>query len=280
MIGGLFAGELTDGEAALRVYLAAGGLLLLGALLLTLTVRWWRGTRPEPPSLAPLEVMGERRWAKAPDADKQRLLEQYRPATADGTTPIIPPEPVDLAALAKVPPRDFGDLADDGARLGDDVRVVGPLDVGGVAPPAEADEVSRVESDGSADVDETVAIDAGDEAQQADEVDATSALIAPDIPDVADLDDVDDADDFERDVEAIDTGENGLVDEPGSDEPGSDERGSDVAVSDADDAVEAAGVTDDEASRAEESTDDTHDVVQQALSLDGNDLVEHSAAGD
>ncbi len=175
VIGELFAGELTDGEAALRVYLAAGGLLLLGVLLLTLTVRWWRATRPEPPSLAPLEVMGERRWAKAPDPDRQRLLEQHRPASADGTTPIVQPEPVDLAALARVPPRDFGDLVDDGARLGDDVRVVGPV-VGASVPVADSS-VAQLDEIG---IDETVALESDDDVELVSPIDSTMALIAPD----------------------------------------------------------------------------------------------------
>jgi hypothetical protein len=259
MIAGSVAAELSDGEAALRVYLAAGGLVLLGGLLLALTIRWWRGTRPEPPSLAPLEVMGERKWAKAPDADKQRLLEQYRPATADGTTPIIAPEPVDLAALARVPPRAFDDLIDDGSRFGDEARVVGPLVVGGVVVPPETDDADAdmVESDAaepdlaepdvaesdvaeSDDVDETVAIES-----DADEpVDATAALIAP-----HDLDDIDDADDFARDPDAVDTGESLVAVEP-------------------DEAVEVEG-----------PSDDTRDVVQQALALD-DDLVDHTSAGD
>jgi hypothetical protein len=249
MIGGLFAGELSESEAALRVYLAAGGLVLLGALLLTLTVRWWRATRPEPPLLAPLEVMGERKWAKAPEPEKQRLLEQYRPATADGTTPIVPPEPVDLAALARVPPRDFDDLVDDGASLGE-VRVVGPLVVGGVALDPNASVVGPV--------DETVALVSGVE------FDATSALIAPDVDHLDELDDVDeldhldelddvdDADDFERDVDAVDTGETLTVDES----------------------------ADDESPAPVPVGDDTRDVVQQALSLESDDLVEHGTARD
>lgn len=270
MIGGLFAGELSDSEAALRVYLAAGGLVLLGALLLTLTVRWWRATRPEPPVLAPLEVMGERKWAKAPEPEKQRLLEQYRPATADGTTPIIPPEPVDLAALARVPPRDFGDLVDDGASLGE-VRVVGPLVVGGVAldPNASvadpADDVAK--ADEAEPMDETTALEA-DEA-----LDATSALIAPDVDQ---LDDVDDADDFERDADAIDTGETVLVDQS------TDDESTDVvdAEADIDDAVDVEVDEVVEVDGRVQVGDDTRDVVQQALSLEGDDLVEHSTAGD
>lgn len=269
MIGGLFAGELSDSEAALRVYLAAGGLVLLGALLLTLTVRWWRSTRPEPPLLAPLEVMGERKWAKAPDPEKQRLLEQYRPATADGTTPIIPPEPVDLAALARVPPRDFGDLVDDGASLGE-LRVVGPLVVGGVALDPNASVADPADDADDADapepMDETTALESGEG------FDATSALIAPDVDQ---LDDVDDADEFERHVDAIDTGETVLVDESSDDEPADV-----VGADEVDEAVAAEADESPEDDGRVHVSDDTRDVVQQALSLEGDELVEHSTAGD
>ena len=115
IVRGVLAGELTESEAALRVYAAAAGLLLLGVLLMMFTVRWWRDTRPEPPSLGPLEVMGERRWSAARDADRRKLLDEYRPNGADPSVPlIIDPEPIDLSVLARDTPENFDDLREEG----------------------------------------------------------------------------------------------------------------------------------------------------------------------
>ena len=58
---GALGAELTESEAALRVFLAAGGLLLAGLVLSWVTIRWWRGTQPEPPALAP---RAEAEWQK------------------------------------------------------------------------------------------------------------------------------------------------------------------------------------------------------------------------
>jgi hypothetical protein len=103
--------ELTEAQAALRVYLAAGGLVIAGIVLIWLTVWWWRGTRPEPSALAPLEVMSDKKWASANSQDRQRLIEDHRP---DGAQPLrIAPkflEPVDLSVLAKASATDFDDL--------------------------------------------------------------------------------------------------------------------------------------------------------------------------
>ena len=281
MTADLLAGELSDSQAAVRVYLAAGGLVLLGLLLLLVTVRWWRGTRPEPPSLAPLEVMGERRWAAAPDPDRQRLLEAYRPSSGDRSTPIIEPEPLDLGALARDAPQTFDDLRDDGAQLGD-ARVVGPgalslADVPDLVPVDDAPD-EPVDLDGG--VDAIAGLDAGvDDAEAADAVsdaslDETAALEADD-DEIADaeaagsdseadesdeldeLDEFDELDDVAVDSGAIDTGEHATYDEHDDDQ--------------ADEAAE------DEA--ADEPADHV-DEVQQALSFDGDALVDQSTVGD
>ena len=76
---GSLGAELTESQAAFRVFAAAGGLVLLGLVLLLLTIWWWRGTRPESPALGPLEVMGDRRWASAAESERRRLLEEFRP---------------------------------------------------------------------------------------------------------------------------------------------------------------------------------------------------------
>jgi hypothetical protein len=105
------ASELTESQASLRVYLAAGGLALLGIALLVLTVWWWRSTRPESPVLGPLEVMSDRGFMKAKDMDRQRLVDTHRPSGAIALASVaVAPEPIDLSVLARDVPADFDDL--------------------------------------------------------------------------------------------------------------------------------------------------------------------------
>lgn len=102
--------ELSESETALRVFLAAGGLILLGILFLVLTIWWWRSTKPESPALGPLEVMSERKWFTAAESERRRLIEQHRPEGAAAA--FVAPEPVDLSVLARTAPSSFDDLRD------------------------------------------------------------------------------------------------------------------------------------------------------------------------
>ena len=70
---GVIAAQLSEGEATLRVALAAGGLALLGVVLAVVTLWWWRSTRPEPPVLGPLVMMDDRAF-RASDPGARRLL--------------------------------------------------------------------------------------------------------------------------------------------------------------------------------------------------------------
>ncbi len=165
---GVLAGSLSESEASRRVYLAAGGLALLGLLLLVGTVWWWRSTRNEHPSLAPLEVMGARRWRKAGDQERQRLVDGVRPEGAQTGPPPVEPEPVDLAALAVGDHAGFDDLREIDELLGLDVEHLlalkphpdAPSDEDGV--PAEPAEGGAAEGEAAAIDDETIAIGAED----------------------------------------------------------------------------------------------------------------------
>jgi hypothetical protein len=142
----LLAAELSESQASLRVFLTAAGLAVLGVILFAATVWWWRSTRPETPVLGPLEVMGDRRWRKAPDNDRRRLIDVHRPSGAlalDGVA--AAPDPVDLSLLARNTPAGFDDLRDPGpddlADLVDLAALVSMTPNAGAdagAPPAEA----------------------------------------------------------------------------------------------------------------------------------------------
>lgn len=149
LLGSPVAAELTEEEAAVRVFLAAGGLVLLGVGLACMTVWWWRSTRPEPPALGPLEVMSDRRWRTAGDSERRRMVDETRPEGADGRDLVVAPEPIDLSELVRGVPS-FDDLRD--VSLESDRSVVPEV---AVADP-EALELASSTAGGS-----TAALDAG-----------------------------------------------------------------------------------------------------------------------
>ena len=114
-LGGVVASDFSDPTNERLIYLSAAGLALVGLALLVGTIVWWRRARQEHPALAPLEVMSGRAWAKAPEGDRRRRLEQVRvagsAAAADGSTLA---EPVDLQALVRSVPQAFDDLREPG----------------------------------------------------------------------------------------------------------------------------------------------------------------------
>lgn len=171
-MGGVLAQSLSGEEATRRVTLVAGALALLGLIVLVGTVWWWRSTRAEHPALGPLEVMSERRWRRAGEAQRTRLIEEVRPNAAD-RAPGFVPEPVDLSVLAQGDHAGFDDLREIDVMLG--LHVPGSLALRtepDPEPPADGTVVSDadlVDGEGVADVvdgeaggDQTVAIDGGD----------------------------------------------------------------------------------------------------------------------
>lgn len=74
----------------IRVAVVAGLFLLASAGLVGLTVWFWRNATLESPVLAPLEVMSERRFRKATEEDRTRLLESVRSLAAERPMPIEP----------------------------------------------------------------------------------------------------------------------------------------------------------------------------------------------
>jgi hypothetical protein len=108
------AADLSDANADRIIYLVAAGLVLLGIVLAAATVWWWRSTRPEHPSLGPLEVMGEKRFRHSSDVERRQIIANSRPPGAQPLLAEPPaPQPVDLAVLAGAVPHGFDDLRAD-----------------------------------------------------------------------------------------------------------------------------------------------------------------------
>ncbi|MGD9702186.1 MAG: hypothetical protein AB7Q42_13430 [Acidimicrobiia bacterium] len=104
--------SINDTASTRRVQLIAGGLVVLGIGLIGITVWFWRSTRPDPESLAPLDLMGKRRWRRLDPIEQRHRLDSVRAHLNDEaaeaarqTVPPVPapPSPV-LAPLATASP--------------------------------------------------------------------------------------------------------------------------------------------------------------------------------
>ncbi len=70
--------SINDTASTRRIQLMAGGLAVLGIGLIGVTVWFWRSTRPDPESLAPLEMMGRRRWRRLDTIEQRHRLDDVR----------------------------------------------------------------------------------------------------------------------------------------------------------------------------------------------------------
>jgi hypothetical protein len=70
----------------LSVNLIGGGLVVLGLALLVATLAFWRSAIEDPAVLAPLEIMADRSFARANQAERTEMLNEVR---SDGAEPII-----------------------------------------------------------------------------------------------------------------------------------------------------------------------------------------------
>lgn len=88
-------------------------LVALGLGLAMLAVWLRRTTRPDPELLAPLEVMGERKWRRADPVAQRRTLDQLRPTKARPLEPSVAPPVLDESFDAGPTAAGFDDLHDD-----------------------------------------------------------------------------------------------------------------------------------------------------------------------
>ncbi|MGA1362317.1 MAG: hypothetical protein ACO36A_05320 [Ilumatobacteraceae bacterium] len=84
----LFAADLT-------VNAVAFGMVALGAALFMATLRFWRSAGEDPAALAPLEVMGDRRFARADEDGRAAILNGVRPTGAEHPAEIVAPPVLD-----------------------------------------------------------------------------------------------------------------------------------------------------------------------------------------
>ena len=85
-------------------------LVALGLGLAMVAVWLHRSTRPDPELLAPLEVMGERKWRRADPVAQRRTLDAVRPENARPLEPSVAPPAFDEAFDAGPSGTGFDDL--------------------------------------------------------------------------------------------------------------------------------------------------------------------------
>lgn len=102
-----------DPDGTRTVTSIVGLLVAIGLALAMIAVWLWRTTRPDPELLAPLEVMGERKWRRADPVAQHRTLDDVRPEGAEPLTPSAAPPDIDEAFDAGPTGSGFDDLHTD-----------------------------------------------------------------------------------------------------------------------------------------------------------------------
>ncbi|MGA0863786.1 MAG: hypothetical protein ACO3RB_07840 [Ilumatobacteraceae bacterium] len=90
------------------VNVIGGGLIILGLVLVVVTLAFWRSAVEDPSVLAPLEVMGDRRFARAADERRVDILNSVRPDGAEKVSAHVA-LPVLVREPASEPERPFRD---------------------------------------------------------------------------------------------------------------------------------------------------------------------------
>lgn len=88
-------------------------LVAMGLALVMVAIWLFKTTRPDPELLAPLEVMGERKWRRLDPVGQRRRLDDLRPDGADPIAPSVAPPAFDEAFDAGPAAPGFDDLHDD-----------------------------------------------------------------------------------------------------------------------------------------------------------------------
>jgi hypothetical protein len=72
--------------SSMSINLIGGGLVLIGLALLISTLLFWRAAVEDPEVLAPLEIMADRKFARADETRRLAMLNQMRP---EGAEPVV-----------------------------------------------------------------------------------------------------------------------------------------------------------------------------------------------
>lgn len=126
---GLLASTETvgDPEGTRTISSIVALLIAIGLALVMIAIWLYKTTRPDPDLLAPLEMMGERKWRRSDPVWQRRRLDGLRPEGAEPLEPVTAPPDIDESFDLGPAASGFDDLHgdDEGERddVGDDVVV-------------------------------------------------------------------------------------------------------------------------------------------------------------
>jgi hypothetical protein len=132
----LLASSVGDPAGTRTITSIVALLAALGIALIMLAFWLFRVTRPDKELLAPLEVMGERKWRRADPVWQRRRLDEVRPDKAQPLQPSAAPPDFDEAFDHGPTASGFDDLHEDAREHGEPASV--PVEVP-AAPPADTD---------------------------------------------------------------------------------------------------------------------------------------------
>jgi hypothetical protein len=89
----------------MKVNLLGGGLIVLGIVLFVVTLSFWRAAVEDHSVLAPLEVMADRRFARANNVRRLAMLNKVRPDGAEQVTELASPPVLTREPLSEPAPR-------------------------------------------------------------------------------------------------------------------------------------------------------------------------------
>ena len=69
--------------SSVSINILGGALIVLGFAVLLITLSFWKSAIEDPEVLAPLEVMADRKYARADDSRRLAMLNMVRPEGAD-----------------------------------------------------------------------------------------------------------------------------------------------------------------------------------------------------
>jgi hypothetical protein len=106
-------GSVGDPEGTRTITSIIALLVAMGLALVMIAIWLHRATRPDPELLAPLEMMGERKWRRADPVWQRRRLDELRPEGAQPLEPVAAPPDIDEAFDRGPTASGFDDLHDD-----------------------------------------------------------------------------------------------------------------------------------------------------------------------
>ena len=87
--------SVSDAGSSNVVLAVTLALVVIGSALLTVTVWFWRSTRPDPDALGPLVVMSEQRFVTLGPIEQRRSLDRARPWSVPDDEPATAAEEVE-----------------------------------------------------------------------------------------------------------------------------------------------------------------------------------------